>query len=772
MLSALTLLLIQTPVLDVSATVDRERVAVGEQVIFTLKAIGRSTAAFRVDLPAFDGLALVERRERTDVIIAREATRAFTLELELRAEQVGTWEIGAIRVEQGDASAFSPVVSVTVVNASSGSSPGLESDMLALIPRVPSPRYGGPSVFVVTSGEQVFAGDQVNVLTAAWLPRGLRLRLRQPPSLSPPALPGVWSTPRASVPGAVASRVLDGETYDLFVGFQTVYPLNPGPLRIPPARLSWVQPGGRASAGEDRRQSVASAGTSLMVRPLPAAGRPTGFDGPVARDLSVTYRLAQSSARAGAVLQVDILVSGAGNLPLWPSPKVAWPTEARVYEEGTEGAVRTMGPRLGGTKRFRLAVVPDSAGSLSLPSIEYPYFDPSGPAYRVARASRILVPVLDAAPVRERTAPIPIETGRELSPAERLARLDPLLVAGLVAAPLLALLLTAWLRGRPRRTRAPGAVADPAERLERLVAGLAGNAGTAAPRALVAALRAAGVEREAAERLIALHSSLEAERFGATGSGRTTPELSRLIAALLDRIPRSVRRLVGATPVILLMLNGLALRPPPLLAQSGVDLFLRGEYAAAALAFRKESGRMPPAVRLYDLAAAEYMAGRDAHAMAALLAARELAPRSRHVEGLWNSLAREHEQLRRAGTRWPVTAEELLGVSLILFWIAALLFLVAGRRRAIWIALLALSAGAATAGVLLSRQRSEPRAVLVGGSSLRTSPHGLAPERGTVPAFNVVHLSRKLGAWWLVETGDGALGWVPSDILAPIPALD
>jgi hypothetical protein len=76
------------------------------------------------------------------------------------------------------------------------------------------------------------------------------------------------------------------------------------------------------------------------------------------------------------------------------------------------------------------------------------------------------------------------------------------------------------------------------------------------------------------------------------------------------------------------------------------------------------------------------------------------------------------------------------------------------------------------AGVVRSRERSVPRAVLVGGSSLRTSPHGLAPERGTIPAFNVVHLSRRLGAWWLVETSDGALGWVPSDILAPIPALD
>jgi hypothetical protein len=62
--------------------------------------------------------------------------------------------------------------------------------------------------------------------------------------------------------------------------------------------------------------------------------------------------------------------------------------------------------------------------------------------------------------------------------------------------------------------------------------------------------------------------------------------------------------------------------------------------------------------------------------------------------------------------------------------------------------------------------------VLEGGASLRLSPHGLAPERAAVPAFGVVRLERKLGSWWLVETVDGAEGWVSEEILALSPALD
>ena len=40
---------------------------------------------------------------------------------------------------------------------------------------------------------------------------------------------------------------------------------------------------------------------------------------------------------------MDIVVSGAGNLPLWPTPKVPWPADARVYEEGTDGALHPVG---------------------------------------------------------------------------------------------------------------------------------------------------------------------------------------------------------------------------------------------------------------------------------------------------------------------------------------------------------------------------------------------------------------------------------------------
>ncbi|HEU5219396.1 MAG TPA: SH3 domain-containing protein, partial [Gemmatimonadales bacterium] len=241
---------------------------------------------------------------------------------------------------------------------------------------------------------------------------------------------------------------------------------------------------------------------------------------------------------------------------------------------------------------------------------------------------------------------------------------------------------------------------------------------------------------------------------------------------LLGRIPPRLQRLAGVGALVCLGFAAGMIRPAAAVAQTGVELYMRGEYAAAAHAFRMESRIGAPPTVWYDLAAAEYMARHDPQAVAALLVAREAAPRNRHVEALWNALAREHEQLRGAGVHWPFSADESLALALLLLWLAALLYLLPGKRRPVWIVVLLFSGVAAVTGVSLRAAHAEPRAVLAGGSSLRVSPHGLAPERATVLPFSVVRLERRQGGWWLIETADGAVGWVPADILAPIPALD
>jgi hypothetical protein len=313
------------------------------------------------------------------------------------------------------------------------------------------------------------------------------------------------------------------------------------------------------------------------------------------------------------------------------------------------------------------------------------------------------------------------------------------------------------------------AIPDPAEQLERLFEGLVPFTVHRSPfteATLTGALRSAGFSREHADRLTRLHLAVEAERFGREGRGTPSPALVSEIEAAMRDIPARIRRASGLAAIFAVWAILGAGTAQPLAAQPGATLYARREYAAAAQAFRKEP---PSPSRWYNVAVSEYMSRRDAHAVAALMGARDGAPRNARVKALWSALAREHEQLRRSERGWPVTAEECFFAALVFLWIGAVLFVVLRRTHtpaavAILVVVIAVGVGASR-----RRDRTVPRAVLAGGASLRLSPHGLAPERGTVLPFSIVRLERELAGWRLIETPEGARGWVPEEILAETP---
>jgi hypothetical protein len=295
-------------------------------------------------------------------------------------------------------------------------------------------------------------------------------------------------------------------------------------------------------------------------------------------------------------------------------------------------------------------------------------------------------------------------------------------------------------------------------------------AGALDPPALIAALRQRGVDRETAEQLVAMHRALESERYGPTGSGGAPASMGKQLETTLAALPsRLWIRGLGAG--LLLLLGGFGQGQAA--AQDAGRLYREGRYPQAAEAFRAAARSTTAPSVWYNLAAAEFMARRDAHAAAALLAASSRIPRGTHVAALWTQLGRAREPLRRARSGLPVTLEEVALAGLVALWLGAPLAAFGRRRlRALGWGILSLAAIAGLAALALHRDRAEPRAVIAQGAPLRISPHGLAPEQGSVPAFVVVRLEHHRPGWWLVRTRDGARGWVPDDAVAPVPRLD
>src|SRR4029077_13767621 len=76
---------------------------------------------------------------------------------------------------------------------------------------------------------------------------------------------------------------------------------------------------------------------------------------------------------------------GTGNVTLWPEPEISWPASLHAYAGEEETQIVPQDGTIAGAKAVRYLVVPDSTGSILIPEVRYPFFDPGTRAYAVAR---------------------------------------------------------------------------------------------------------------------------------------------------------------------------------------------------------------------------------------------------------------------------------------------------------------------------------------------------------------------------------------------------
>src|SRR4051812_33546670 len=165
----------------VTGSVDRDRVQVGDEVVYTLRATSEVSGGFRVELPAINGLEVVDRTERSGLVIGSSpAAREYVSEIRLKAMQVGTWSWSPVLVFVGPISELAPDVTIPVLGAGSADPSASNPTLLSLIQRAPPPAPGSTATLgIVLSADHVVQGEQLDVLTTAWFPRSLRARLRR-----------------------------------------------------------------------------------------------------------------------------------------------------------------------------------------------------------------------------------------------------------------------------------------------------------------------------------------------------------------------------------------------------------------------------------------------------------------------------------------------------------------------------------------------------------------------------------------------------------------
>jgi len=771
---------------EVTASVDRTRLNVGEEVMLTVRARTRSTEPLEILLPALAGFAIVGSRDLTEVAMSGTAgpVRTTVRELQLRAEQSGTVLIGPVRVRQGESTVATEPILITVDSAATGIATALSPLVRGLLETAEAPRRPDEvALTVIVPDDTVLVGQQTDLVAAVWVPRDLRERMRRPPILTLATPEGVWAYPPATPTAVAASRLVSGKWMDLFITHQIVFPLAPGRITVAPASVDYAVPVTFSFFSREERYTLRSDSLAIVVLPLPAAGRPAGWGdgGVVGQGLTLDLRIEPAETRVGEPLEVAATVTGIGNVALWPEPVLRWPAGFRGYPAETEVRLAPDQGRIGGSKTFRFLAVPDSAGSVVLPEVRYDYFDIGAGRYQTAIAApRVLAVAAGAEPRAARALPPLLPRGEEPW-ADRLV--NGLGMTGWLAIGLLPPLLVWLTRRRPEP--AP-ALADGAStttdgtRLGRLehdfLTVLASHVPDAFARdgdGLAQALRAAGIDSAVADHVKRLRDRLRAARYGPRGPGDAA-ELGAEIEQVLRVLGaesggrRRHRVVVG---VLLLVAAASTLHAQ---AHSAEALYEAGALRAAADSFAARAAAEPAvAAHWYNLGATLYRAGADGKATAAWTLATRLAPRDaviRRARRLLPAPDLASEQLLTVGWATPGEWAVIVATAWVLLWLLALGAAPERRRRTVVMVVLgAVVVGAVVLGAAEQRRRARTLAVVVAGDlPVRAAPYGGASAAATVHAGAALIVGQRYGRWIEVRRPDGVRGWVLAGEIVPL----
>jgi hypothetical protein len=194
-----------------------------------------------------------------------------------------------------------------------------------------------------------------------------------------------------------SAEIINGRQFLVFSMQTVLIPLNIGPMSIDAARVTVP-----ATVFSD---AVELSSETVRVDVLPPPDpTPDGYDGAVGR-FDAAWLVSAATATIGTPVTLRYRISGSGGLPVIARPEIVVPEFWRAYPLPSQETLQFSGERLIGERIFEWLLIPDRAGSASIETAEFAFFDPEVMRYEQVALSPLRVEVIPAAGGR-------LETGR------------------------------------------------------------------------------------------------------------------------------------------------------------------------------------------------------------------------------------------------------------------------------------------------------------------------------------------------------------------------
>jgi hypothetical protein len=504
-----------------TVSVDRKTLNVGERIKLTVRSRTESASRGNLQSPSLADWQIVGQFEHTSFDSTRSA-RVRTLNLTLQPLKTGTIVIEAFVLQTATGPQRSKPITITVggtTPAPSAASDAPASNAETAPDKAAFVRWETPNK------GPMWLGAQFQARLVFYYNVQVRLRRAEMGDLK---IQGFWTHDRKARSDRhrvqIGDQIFERET---LLHYQLV-PLRAGTLELPAVSVEMTAD---QSRGFDRRRVTVdrvSPTVPIVVKPLPQAGRPAGFDGATVGTLKLEAAADRTKVSASEGVQFTLITTVDGMLQNVPKVELSGVDGFRVFPPSGQETVRLFNDSLRGVRRQSWLMRPTRNGELTIPSLSIAYFDPASGRYKTAKSRPIRIKATGIESDRKAgangatilaTDTLALRSIRkQIDPttADRAIYLQPWFLLGALAPPLafLGLLLLGRLR-RKRDAQAP-------QRSAKRAQGVA--------RARLAAIARGKVDAPYAAVSHALMDFLES-RIGQPVNGLTHGALTQLLQA-------------------------------------------------------------------------------------------------------------------------------------------------------------------------------------------------------------------------------------------------
>ncbi|MEM7343393.1 MAG: BatD family protein [Chloroflexota bacterium] len=384
----------QSPIV---ATVDRTTLSLNETFVLTIKVTLTQGNAPQPVIPDMQDFRLVGNSSSTQVsIINGNMTQSQTYQYRLQPVKAGVLIIAPIGLTLNGQTYQTDPIEIVVAQQQQGQST--------------SPIAPGQSQL---TGQNLFVEAEVDNPTpypGQQLTYTFRFYQANTPgraSYVAPTFNGFWIEQQPNQNQYTQQTA--GRIYHVAEVQTILFPTRVEPLTITPAKVSV-----RGSLFSPETELVTDA-VLVDVQPLPD-GAPDGFQDAVGQ-FTIQANIDSQQAELNEPVTLRLTLAGIGNMNTLPDP--IWPDMINWRTFDSQATVQTniQDGQFGGTRTVEWVLIPEKAGSLTIPPISYVYFDPGKGSYETISTQAIDIEVQ---PAEEDIPPPPTLPGTQKTAIEQI----------------------------------------------------------------------------------------------------------------------------------------------------------------------------------------------------------------------------------------------------------------------------------------------------------------------------------------------------------------